>query len=184
MAVQIKRQLFTVEDYYKMADVGILKPEDRVELIKGEIIKMSPIKSFHAGIVNFLNRTLIKQLSNKVSICIQNPVNIDKHSEPEPDVVVAKFRKDDYRHQHPRPEDIFLVIEVADTSIKLDRQVKLPLYAEAGIPEYWIVNLKEQQVEIYSQPIDKEYTITRVAFVGETIACSTIDFELEVKELF
>lgn len=184
MAVQLKRQLFTVEDYYKMAEAGILKPTDRVELINGEIVKMSPIKSLHASVVTLLGEELMFQLRGKAIVRTQNPVRINPYSEPEPDVVIAKLQKDKYRNHHPKPEDIYLIIEVADTTLKTDRTIKQLLYAEAGIPEYWIINLKAQQVEIYLQPIDKEYNISKIIQIGETIICTTIAFELEVKELF
>lgn len=184
MAVQAKKQLFTVDDYYKMAEAGIIKPDDRVELINGEIIRMSPIKSLHACMVDILGAELNFQLRGKAIIRVQNPIRIKPYSEPEPDVAIAKFRKDKYRNHHPVPEDIYLVIEVADTTLRSDRTTKQRLYAEAGIPEYWIINLKAQQVEMYLQPMGKEYIMMKTAQINETITCSTIPFELILEELF
>ncbi len=152
MAVQVERQRFTVEDYYKMAEVGILKPEDRVELINGEIIKMSPIKSQHAGHVTRLNALLSKLIGDLAIVSVQNPIRIDDFSEPEPDIALLKPLADFYTVHHPGPEDVFLLIEVSDTTLRYDQKVKLKLYAEAGIPEVWIVNLQDRCVEVYREP--------------------------------
>lgn len=184
MATQVKRQLFTVEDYYKMAEVGILKPTDRVELINGEIIQMSPIKSLHASVVTWLGEELNFQLRGKATVRIQNPIRIDTYSEPEPDIAVVKYKKDKYRNQHPTGEDVYLVIEVADTTLMKDRTIKKQLYAAVGIPEYWIINLKAKQIEVYRQPSGKGYTIEKIAKTGETLAAQGIDFEVEVGEVF
>ena len=119
MTVDLKRQLFTVAEYYKMAEVGIIKSTDRVELINGDIIPMSPIKSTHAGIVDFLVEMLIISLHGKYVIKGQNPLHLSNNSEPEPDIVVAKFRKDRYSSKHPIPKDVFIVIEVSDTTCLL-----------------------------------------------------------------
>jgi len=106
MAVQTQKKLFTVDDYYKMAEVGILEPSDRVELIYGEILKMSPIKSFHASVVDNLHDLLLLLLREKAIIRSQNPIHIDNYSEPEPDLAIAHYYNHKYRHQHPRPEDV------------------------------------------------------------------------------
>ncbi len=184
MAVQLKRQLFTVDDYYKMAEVGILKPTDRVELINGEIIQMSPIKSLHASVVDTLSAELNFQLRGKAIIRTQNPIRINQYSEPEPDIGIAKFKKDKYRAYHPTPEDVLLIIEIADTTLMKDRTIKKQLYAEAGIPEYWIVNLKEQEIEVYREPAGKTYSESSTIRPGENITSANIDFELAVDILF
>lgn len=185
MASSVQRIQFTVEEYYKMAGTGILKPEDRVELIHGEIFRMSPINSLHAGIVNFFTRRLLKALEGKASVCIQNPLSIDEHSEPQPDVLVTHFRQDDYRNHHPRPEDVLLLIEVSDATLRLDRDTKLPLYARAGIPECWIVNLRKKQIEIYR--LDKEkaaLTLAQRCELGDTAESATVPFSVSVAEVF
>ena len=179
-----QRRLFTVSDYYKMAEAGILSPEDRVELIGGEILKMSPIKSQHAGIINDLSELLILALFGRAIITVQNPLQINKQSEPEPDIIVAKYRRDKYRDDHPRPEDVLLLIEVADSSLAFDRKVKTPLYAQAGIPEYWIVNLNDRQIEIFRQPSGKDYSETLIVKNTETAVCSTIEFSVAADRLF
>jgi len=157
MAVQVERQRFTVEDYYKMAEAGILKPEDRVELINGEIIKMSLIKSQHAGHVTRLNTVLSKILGDLAIISVQNPIRIDNFSEPEPDIALLKLASHFYIESHPEPKDVFLLIEVADSTLRYDQKVKLALYARAGIPEVWIVNLQAHCVEVYRQPESGSY---------------------------
>lgn len=179
-----QRRLFTVSDYYKMAEAGILSPDDRVELIGGEILKMSPIKSQHAGIVNELSELLILALFGRAIVTVQNPLRINKQSEPEPDIIVAKYRKDKYRDDHPKPEDVFLLIEVADSSLAFDRNVKTPLYAQAGIPEYWIVNLNDRQIEIFRQPAEADYQEKKIVKHTETAICSTIEFSVAADKLF
>ncbi|WP_353482668.1 Uma2 family endonuclease [Haliscomenobacter sp.] len=184
MAVQAQRKLFTVDDYYKMAEVGILAPEDRVELIHGEIIKMSPIKSFHSSMVDHLHEMLLLLLHGKAIIKGQNPIRIDDYSEPEPDLTIAKFQAHKYRHQHPRPEDVHFLIEVADTTLQKDRKIKLPLYAEAGIPEVWIVNLKNNSVEVYTNPLDGAYQELNTLKVGEVLHFESLGLELELERVF
>lgn len=133
MQVQAARRLFNVSDYYKMAEIGILKPDARVELIHGEIINISPIKRFHASVVNLLNKHIILSLRNTVSVMVQNPLRIDSYSEPEPDFIIAHYKVDEYLEGHPCPEEVFLLIEVADSSLEFDQGAKKQLYAAAGI---------------------------------------------------
>ena len=162
MTSYLQRKLFSVAEYYQLAKVGILKESDRVELINGEIITMSPINSPHGGMVNRLTRLLYHSLKEQVTITVQNPISIDNYSEPEPDIVVANFDPDDYEKSHPRPADIQLVIEVADSTLEKDRSIKCPLYAKAGIKEYWIVDLVNQKIEIYREPVKEEYHFKQV----------------------
>lgn len=184
MAFPTQRKLFTVEDYHKMADIGILARGHRFELIKGEIIKMTPIKSAHAGIVTFLLEYLIIELHKKNTIIGQNPVLFNQYSEPEPDIVVATYRKDNYRSGHPTPSDASLIIEVADSSLEYDRSTKKELYAESGIPEYWIVNIPDRQLEIFRQPEGSDYNEKEVLLPGDKAACVSVRFSMEVKDLF
>ena len=147
---------FTVEEYHRMGEAGLFE-EQRVELLEGKIIDMSPIQAKHARIVKWLNRLLHARLSDRYIISVQDPIRLDELNEPEPDLAVLRFRTDFYGESHPRPEDVLLLIEVADTSLDKDRQVKLPLYARAGIPEVWIVNLPGQQLECYTGPTGDGY---------------------------
>jgi Uma2 family endonuclease len=147
----------TVSDYRRMADVGILGARERVELIEGLIVAMAAIGSPHMATVNALNRLLFLAIGDRGIISIQNPVQLDDYSEPEPDVAVLAPRADFYRSAIPRAGDVFLLIEVSDTSLALDRDVKLPLYARNGIPEYWIADLAANEIEICRAPLGETY---------------------------
>lgn len=184
MAVQTQKKLFTVDEYYKMAEVGILEPGDRVELIHGEILKMSPIKSFHASIVDNLHDLLLFLLREKAIIRSQNPLRISDYSEPEPDLTIAHYHSHKYRHQHPRPEDVHFLIEVADTTLQKDRKIKLLLYAEAGIAVVWIVNLKNHTVEVYTNPINGVYQELNTLKIGDVLRFAGLGLELEVGRIF
>jgi len=172
MTVHLRRQLFTVSDYYKMVETGILSADDKVELLNGEIIKMSPIKSPHSSIVEYL-RDIIPVLLPETAQCRgQNPIIINDKSEPEPDLVIVKKRKDRYKKKHPSVKDIFLLIEVSDSTLEKDRSVKKEIYAKANIPEYWIINIPNQQVEVFSKPEDGIYLETKILKKGK------LNFEL------
>ena len=147
------RHLFDVDDYYRMAEAGILSREDRVELIEGEIVDMAPIGSAHAGTVNRLARLAAKAMAEgSVLVSMQNPLRLDAHSEPQPDLMLLRPRADDYRDSHPTPADVLLLVEVADSTLAYDRGPKLALYARHGVPEVWIVDLGGRVVEICRQP--------------------------------
>ena len=183
MGVAAKRYLFTVEDYYKMAEAGILSPEDRVELIHGQIVRMSPIKSPHGGCVKRLNALLNQLFGETAIVSIQDPLKLGKFSEPEPDLMLLKPAPDFYATQHPVPQDVYLLIEVADTSLAYDRKVKLPLYAESGIPCVWIVNLPERCVEVYSVPEGKAYKTKQVFMPADAVMVQPFEVKLEVNRV-
>lgn len=159
---------FTVERYDAMIDAGILGENDRVELIRGEIVPKMPIGSPHAACVTRLMRLLNRVVGARAVISPQNPVRFFD-SEPEPDVTVLKPRKDDYANSKPVPDDVLLIIEVADSSLEFDRQYKLPIYAEAGIAEYWIVNLIDDVVEVYRDPAGATYRNESLARRGDSL---------------
>ncbi len=164
MAVEIKRKHFTVDEYYRMLEAGILTEDDRVELIDGEIIEMSPIGSHHAGCVTRLNMLLNQLVGGQSIVAIQNPIHLNDQSEPQPDVALLKMRSDFYADGHPTPSDILLVIEVADTSVGYERPFKIPRYARAGIAEVWLVDLAAATVEVYSDPSGNQYQrVSRLA---------------------
>jgi Uma2 family endonuclease len=140
-----------------MGEAGILTERDRVELIEGELVAMSPIGSNHSGTVNSLNRMLVVAVGDRGVVAVQNPVRLDDLSEPEPDFAVLKPREDDYRSATPRPDDVLLIIEVADTSLAYDRAVKRALYARHRLPEFWIVNLAAREVEVCRLPAGDDY---------------------------
>jgi len=152
---------FTVTDYHRMAEVGILGEDSRVELIRGQIVDMAPIGAPHLGMVNRLTRLLPALLEGRGVLSVQNPVRLDDGSEPEPDVAVLKPRADDYETATPSPADVLLVIEVSDSTLRDDRDVKVPLYAESGISECWLVDLGDRSVEVYRQPLGGRYAEVR-----------------------
>jgi Uma2 family endonuclease len=160
---------FTVAEYHRMAEVGLLGEDSRVELIRGYIVDMAAIGAPHLGMVNRLNRLLSGSLAGRGILSVQNPVRLDDVSEPEPDVVVLRPRADDYATATPCPPDVLLLIEVADTSLNDDRGIKVPLYAENGIAECWIVNLLERVVEVFRQPRNGRYTEVHRIGPGEIL---------------
>lgn len=179
MSVPIAKRLLTVSDYHKMAESGILDEDERVELIHGEIIEMSPIGSKHAGHVKRINALLSRLLGNQLIISIQDPVVIGEHSEPEPDIAILRYRDDFYTDRHPRPEDVLLIIEVADSSVDYDREIKIPLFASAQIPECWIINLEENKIEVYKKPQNGTYQEHEDVPKSGTIIWET--FQLQIK---
>lgn len=155
------RRPFTVAEYYQMAETGMLGPDERTELLDGEVVIQMPINSRHAGCVNLFNEVLLTLLTGRVVIAIQNPVRLGPFSEPQPDIAVLAPRVDRYRNAHPQPADVLLLVEVADSSLDLDRHVKAPLYAAAGIRELWIVDLINAAVEVYRDPDERGYRNVR-----------------------
>ena len=174
MSVQIARRHFNITEYYRMAAAGVLSEDDRVELIEGEIIEMSPIGSRHAACVGRLTELLGRLAGDRAIVWVQNPVQINEYSEPLPDVALLKRRNDFYAQGNPQPADVLLIIEVADTSVEYDHEVKIPLYAGASIPEVWLVNLPKDTIEIYTQPHDGAYREIRLVKRGESLVAQTI----------
>jgi Uma2 family endonuclease len=170
MGVQLARRLFTVAEYHKMAEAGILSEDDRVELLEGEIVAMSPIGSRHAGLVNRLNRLFSQRAGDQVVVSVQNPVRLGGYSEPQPDLALLRPRADFYTSSHPGPEDVLLAVEVAETSAAVDREVKVPLYARFGVPEVWLVDLAEDLVEVFREPSAEGYREVLVLRRGESLA--------------
>ena len=170
MQIETTKKLFTVDEYYRMADAGILTPEDRVELIDGEIIEMSPIGSRHLGCVNRATRLFTSAFRDRVVVSVQNPLRLSNYTEPEPDVVLLKHRGDEYASKTPAAEDAFLVLEVADTTLLYDRNVKLPRYATAGVPEVWIENLEDDLLLVYRDPAGSAYTTSLVFRRWESVS--------------
>ena len=157
MTTQPQGRVFTVGEYYRMAEASILTEEDRVELIAGQIVAMSPIGSRHAACVKRLNLLLGKMIGDSMLLGVQDPIALDAYSEPEPDLVLLRPRADFYATAHPAAGDVLLAIEVADTSASYDREVKVPLYAQAGIPEVWLIDLQQGRIEVYARPQGNAY---------------------------
>ena len=169
MSVQVQTRRFTVEEYRRMAEAGILGEDDRVELLDGEIVVMAPIGERHAACVRRLNNLLAARFMGRAIVDAQNPVHLDRWSLPQPDVTLLRPRADFYT-VHPGPGDILLVIEVAETSVEYDREVKIPLYARAGIPEAWLVDLPGERILVCAEPTPDGYRRVRSVGRGEALA--------------
>ena len=183
-APTITKRRFSVKEYYLMAEAGILSPRDRVELIDGEIVQMAAIGSYHAACVDTLTRLFMETLGRRVIVRVQNPVRLGERSEPEPDIALLRPRADAYRDAHPGPDDVLLIVEVSHSTVEYDRDVKTPLYAEAGIPELWLVNLDEDYIDGLSDPVGAGYGAVRRYARGERIAPALLpDAALDVSEI-
>jgi Uma2 family endonuclease len=185
MVLQLLRHQFTVKQFHQMAESGILSENERLELIRGEMIDMSPIGTRHSGCVLFLSNLLALLLAGLALINVQNPIELDETSEPQPDIALLKPRADFYRTAHPQPEDIFLLIEVADTTIKYDREVKIPLYAEANIPEVWLIDVNQEVIEVYRNPLQGVYQDIQKLVKNQTLSILAFsDVSINVSEIF
>lgn len=180
---QPRRLRFSVDDYYKMIDLGMIEDYERAEIIDGEMVPKMTSGDRHAAVVNLLNRFLSRNVPESVMVSIRNPLRLSDFDEPEPDIVLADLTKYDGK-RHPRPEEVILVIEVADASLKYDRDIKLPLYAESQIPEVWIVNLQKNIVEIHRNPNVGIYQTAQIFQPDETIQSEALpDLRLPAREI-
>ena len=178
------RRRFTVAEYYAMAEAGILSENDRVELLDGDIIVMPPIGDWHAASVKRLNNAMLPPLQGRAIVSVQDPTRLDNNSEPQPDVMLLRWRDDFYEAGHPGPADVLLLIEVADSSADFDWNAKLPVYARAGIPEVWIAVRRGRRIEAYTDPVGDEYASVRYVGPGESIAPQAFsDVILEVDRI-
>ena len=166
----VLRHKLDVDDYRRMAEAGILGDDDRVELVEGELIDMAPIGLDHAATVDGLTEALVLACAGRAIVSVQNPVRLDRLNEPQPDLAVSRLRADRYRTERAGPADILLLVEVADTSLRFDRTVKLPLYARTGIAELWIVDLERRVLEAHRRPGDNGYAEVTTYQPGDTIA--------------
>lgn len=174
MTAFVDHKIFTRRDYHRMIEAGVLTEDDRVELINGNIIAKSPVGSRHLAIVNRIVRLFTKIVSDDYILSIQNPIGINDISEPEPDIALLYFKEDFYETQKPTPQDVPLIIEVSDTTLEKDQKVKLPLYANAGIQEAWIVDLTKNIISVSKSPSSNGYKNTKDYFPNEKIVVSTI----------
>ncbi len=162
-SLQDSRRRFTVDAYYRMADIGILGPDDRVELLDGQVVQMSPIGNRHSVCVAMLTKLFSEQAGKHAELWVQSPVSLDEFNEPEPDVALVRAPLTRYLPTKPGPDDVFLIVEVSDTSATADRDVKLPIYARAGFPEVWLVDLQAGRVDVHRNPTGHTYAeVTRV----------------------
>jgi Uma2 family endonuclease len=187
MAVEVAaaRRLFTREEYHRMGEVGILKPTDRVELIRGEVVEMSPIGRRHVAFVDNLTQLLAVRLAGRAIVSVQNPVALSDDTEPQPDLKVLRRRQVPYKEREAYPEDVLLLVEVAETSLAYDRSTKLKLYAEAGIPEYWIVDCAAESIAVHRTPEAGRYRdVTRVAGAATVTLQAFPDVTLALPDVF
>jgi len=176
---------FTVDEYELLGKVGILAEDERWELLDGEIVAMSPIGPTHAGLVERITESLYRAAIGRVSIRVQNPIRLLPRSEPEPDIVVSRARRDYYASAHPTAEDVYLVIEVSDSTLALDRGVKLPIYAEQGLAEVWIVDVKAEIVHVHTDPEGRGYRTVRSLGIGEVLVPTIIEnVSIPVADIF
>lgn len=171
----IKTRRFNVEEYHRMGEVGILGEDDRVELVGGELVEMTPIGARHLACVVALNHLLVEASEGRWFVSVQNPVRLGERDEPEPDLSLLGNRPNPAAAAPPGPEDALLVIEVSDTTLSYDKNVKLPLYAAAGIPEVWVVDLSGRKVEVHSEPGPSGYRASRSFGPGEAIVSTAVE---------
>ncbi|MCA2514180.1 Uma2 family endonuclease [Microcystis sp. M59BS1] len=184
MSLSLITRKFTVEEYEKMATQGIIKPDEKVELIRGEIIKMSPMGTRHAAGIDRLIQLFYQKLGQKIILRVQNPIRLNNNSQPEPDLSLLIPRSDFYVAAHPCPQDIDLIIEVSDCTIDYDHYNKSPRYAEANIQEVWIINLKEECLEVYRHPLNGSYQAMQKYYRGESVFIESFpDIKFTIAEI-
>lgn len=175
---------FSVADYYRLAEIGVLRPEHRVELLNGEIYDKARRSPLHCAVTSELCSLFCMNSDDRWIVSVHNPLRLDEFSEPEPDLMLARYREDYYCNRHPEPDDVLLLIEVAEATLEFGRELKLPAYGRAGIPEVWIVNLNELTVEVYREPYFEGYAFKTVLRAGEQARPAAFpDVSLDVGEL-
>lgn len=187
MAVEVAaaRRLFTREEFQQMADAGIFKPTDRLELIRGEIIEMARPGRRHQAFVDNLTELLVLRLARRAIVSVQNPLALDDYSQPQPDLKVIRRRSVPYKEREAFAEDTLLVIEVSDTSLRYDRSTKLTLYAEFGIPEYWVIDCNAESIEIHRSPDGGRYREVTLVSGDATVTLQAFpDVTLTLAEIF
>jgi Uma2 family endonuclease len=181
----VARHAFTTDEWHRMGELGLFDERARVELLDGDIIDMTPIGSRHAGIVNRLTRLLVTAVGAGAVVAPQNPVSLDKYSEPQPDLAVLAPRADDYTRGHAEPAETLLLIEVSDSSLTYDRDRKAPYYARSGIPECWIVNLTSLEVLVLRSPGPAGYQLIEHCRPGDQLTVAALaGVSISVAEVF
>jgi len=181
----IVRRKITVEEYEVMYEAGVFKPDERLELINGEILKVAPMNAPHISYVIRLSRIFTERLTKRAIVSTQLPIVINEESEPEPDISILRWRSDDYFSGKPKAQDVYLLIEVASASLLFDRRVKLPLYARVGVPEVWIVNVQARQLEVYRNPKGEDYAERQILQPTDRISLLAFpDVEIPLSEVF
>jgi Uma2 family endonuclease len=184
MAVRLQTRRFDVDEYHRMAAAGILRREDRVELIEGEIVETTPIGRRHLGAVDYLTRRFVQGCGDRAIVRVQGAIRLNRHSEPEPDLLLLNPRPDFYRGGDAGPSDVLLLVEVAETSLDYDRGVKAILYGRVGIPEVWVVDLPGERVEVCRGPATEGYREVQNRGRGEQVAPAAFpDLAIAVSEI-
>jgi Uma2 family endonuclease len=185
MAVVLKRRRFTLEEYQRLGETGIIHEDERVELVEGEIVEMSPIGWPHASVVARINHLFSARFASRAIVWVQNPLALPRQvSQFQPDLALLKPHADFYRRKGVEPEDALLVVEIMDSSVAYDRRVKLPIYAQGGVPEVWLVNVNRNTVEVWRNPMPDGYREQRLVDRTGTIAALAFpDIPLAVQDL-
>ena len=170
MAVEVSRRLFTVHEYHRLVHAGILCEDDRVELIRGEVLEMSPIGPRHSAAVLRATNKLTRLVGDHAIVGVQGSIRLDEYNEPQPDICLLRPKDDFYASGHAGPSDIFLIVEMADSSLEYDQSVKMQLYAETVIPEYWIADIRNDCLIAYSDPAQSTYRTVRTLARGSMLA--------------
>jgi Uma2 family endonuclease len=179
------RHRFDVDDYHRMAEAGILSADDRVELIEGEIVDMTPIGSEHGGTTDYLTSRVAQAVADgRVQVRVQGSLRLDRHNEPQPDLMLLRPRADFYRKSHPSAADVLLLVEVADSSLAYDRGAKLALYARHGVAEVWIVDLPDRAVELFREPGVDGYAVCERVIAGAVSPRLVPDLAVDLIALF
>lgn len=182
--LQARRHKLTVGDFHRMVETRILDEDDRVELIEGELFDMAPIGSRHASVVAQLSKLLTLGVGDRALVFVQNPLRIPQHNEPLPDLMLLKPRADRYRDALPGPADVLLVVEVADTTVQRDRELKLPLYARHAIPEAWLVDVNRPSVSVFREPHEGAYGSEAEYATGRLSPGALAQAVIDLAELF
>lgn len=175
MQTAIQKHLFSISDYDRMAERGLFNEDSRIELIEGEFFDMAPIGSRHASIVSFLASALIKQLSDRAIVRIQDPVRLGDFSVPQPDLVAVEPKTDFYRTRHPEANEILLLIEVSDSTANYDLNTKIPLYAKYAIPECWLIDIDKKTVTRFTEPLENSYKMQHIYHADESVQSIQFD---------
>jgi len=181
----VRPKRFRVDEFRKMTEAGILPEESGWEIIDGFLMDKMTIGSKHLSVVNRLTRIFVGLVGDRAIVSVQNPVHIDDYNEPEPDIAILKPRPDDYAYDLPAASDAFLLIEISDSTIAYDRDIKMTLYAEAGITEVWLVNLVEDTVERYSSPMNGRFGSVETIIKGDLVQSISLEYvSLDVDKIF
>lgn len=184
MSVTLKRKAISAEAYHLMIDAGILTEDDKVELLNGDIVFMSPVGSKHVAHLGLLTKLFLNLIDDKATILTQSPIGLSDQSEPEPDLLLLNLNESFYNEGLPKPSDVILLVEISDSTLERDKEIKLPIYAKAGVPVYWIVNLVDKKIECYSSPQEDYYKHMEIFAPGDSIVLPVVEKEIAVSTLF